>query len=87
MELLDIRRTEDGRLRACLAHGGGVEELEGTAEQIDELGRALAQVAALASVVTGACHVTDVVVGAKLARIGLTSAGRVTLVVGPNDER
>jgi hypothetical protein len=83
MELLDIRRTESGRLRACLAHAGGLEELEGTAEQIDELGWALAQAAALASVSTGACLIADVTVGGKLARIGLTGAGRVTLIVGP----
>ncbi len=83
MELLDIRRTESGRLRFCLAHAGGLQELEGTAEQVDELGRVLADAAALASVSTGWCLVGDVPVGDRLVRIGLTGAGRVTLVVGP----
>jgi len=83
MELLDIRRTDQGLLRACLAHTGGVEELEGTAEQVDELGRALGHAAELASVVTGACLVADVTVGDRMVRIGLTGAGRVTLVTGP----
>jgi hypothetical protein len=85
MELLDVRRTEDGRLRACLAHGGGLQELEGTAGQVDELGRALAHAAELASVSTGACLVADVTVGDRLVRIGLSGAGRVTLVIGPAD--
>jgi hypothetical protein len=87
MELLDIRRTERGRLRACLAHAGGLQELEGTAEQIDELGCALGHAAELASVNTGACLIADVTVGDRLVRIGLTAAGRVTFVVGPADER
>jgi hypothetical protein len=85
MELLDIRRTESGRLRACLAYAGGIEQLEGTLEQVDELGRALAHAAALASVSTGACLIADVTVGVKLVRIGLTGAGRVTVVIGPAD--
>jgi hypothetical protein len=85
MELLDVRRTQSGRLRACLAHAGGLEELEGTAEQVDELGRVLAHAAALASVITGACLIADVTVGDKLVRIGLSGAGRVTLVIGPAD--
>jgi hypothetical protein len=84
MELLDIHRTESGRLRACLAHAGTLHQLEGTAEQIDELGSALAHAAELASVQTGACLVADVVVGDTLLRIGLTGHGRVTLVTGPN---
>ena len=83
MELLDIRRTEDGRLRACLAHAGALQELEGTGEQVDQLGRALAHAAELASVITGACLIAHVIVGERLVRIGLTSAGRVTLVTGP----
>jgi hypothetical protein len=85
MELLDIRRTESGRLRACLSYTGGLQELEGTTEQVDELARALAHAAELASVVTGACLVADVTVGDKLVRIGLTGAGRVTVVIGPAD--
>jgi hypothetical protein len=85
MELLDIRRTQSGRLRACLAHSGGLEALEGTPEQIDELGRALTDAAALASLAVGACLVADVTVGDRLLRIGLTGAGRVTLVIGPAD--
>jgi len=85
MELLDIRHTESGRLRACLAHTGGLEELEGTIEQIDELGRALTDAAALASLAVGACPIADVTVGDRLLRIGLTGRGRVTLVVGPAD--
>jgi hypothetical protein len=85
MELLDIRRTEEGRIRACLAHAGGLQELEGTVEQIDELGRVLAQAADLASLKTGACLLADVTVGDRLVRIGLTGAGRVTLIVGPVD--
>ena len=85
MELLDIRRTQDGLLRACLAHTGGLEQLEGTAEQIDELGRSLAHAAELASVATGACLIADVTVGDRMVRIGLTGAGRVTLVIGPAD--
>jgi hypothetical protein len=87
VELLDIRRTEHGRLRACLAHAGGVQELEGTAAEVDELGRALAHAAALASVSTGACLIADVTVGDRLVRIGLSGVGRVTLVVGPTEDR
>jgi len=87
MELLDIRRVEGGRLRACLAHAGGLQELEGTADEIDELGCALAHAAELASVCTGACRIADVRVGDRLVRIGLTGAGRVTLVVGPIEGR
>src|SRR6478735_7071265 len=85
MELLDIRRTEDGRVRACLAHAGGLQELEGTPGQVDELGRALAHAAEFASAATGACLVADVTVGDRLVRIGLSGAGRVTLVIGPAD--
>lgn len=85
MELVGIRRTERGRLSACLAHAGSLQELEGTAEQMDELGRALAHAAELASVRTGSCFIADVTVGAMLIRIGLTGAGRVTLVIGPAD--
>jgi hypothetical protein len=85
MELLDIHRTESGRLRACLAHSGGVQELEGTPEQIDELGRVLTDAAALAFLAVGACRIADVTVGDRLLRVGLTGAGRVTLVVGPAD--
>ena len=85
MELLDIHRTERGRLRACLAHAGTLQELEGTAEQVDELGRALAHAADLASVLTGSCFIADVTVGDMLVRIGLTGVGRVTLVIGPAD--
>jgi hypothetical protein len=83
MELLEIRRVAGGRLRACLAHAGGLETLEGTPEQVDALGCALEHAAALASVGTGSCLIADVTVGAKLVRVGLTGAGRVTLVVGP----
>jgi hypothetical protein len=85
MELLDIRRTDDGRLRACLAHAGGLQELEGTVEQIEMLAGALADAAALASVAMGACLIADVTVGDRLFRIGLTGGGRVRLVVGPAD--
>jgi|GEM_PF-4190268 hypothetical protein len=85
MELLDIRHTGDGRLRACLAHGGAVEQLEGTAAEMDALGRALEQAAELAFVQTGWCPVADVVVGDRMVRVGLSGRGRVTLVTGPAD--
>lgn len=85
MELLDIHRMQCGRLRARLAHAGILQELEGTAEEIDELARALAHAAELTSVLTGSCLIADVIVGDKLVRIGLTGAGRVTLVIGPGD--
>jgi hypothetical protein len=85
MELLDVHRTECGRLRASLAYAGTLHELVGTADEIDELGRALAHAAELASVLTGSCLIADVTVGDRLVRIGLTGLGRVTLVIGPGD--
>ena len=84
MELLDIRTVDDGRLRVSLVHMGGVEELEGTRAEVDALGAALQDAAALASLGTGWCPVADVVVGDRMVRVGLTGAGRVTVITGPN---
>lgn len=85
MELLDIRLTETGLVRVCLAQSDAVHDLEGTREQVDELGRALADAAALATVSTGPSFLADVVVGDRMVRVGLTGAGRVTVVIGPAD--
>jgi hypothetical protein len=85
MELLGIRVTETGQIGVSLAYLGGVADLVGTSDQVDRLGAALADAAALASVGTGACVVAHVVVGDRMVRVGLSGAGRVTVVIGPSD--